>query len=292
MRICRYDDDRLGLVTDGAVHDATAALNNLPVACWPYPPGDVLIANLDKLRGPIVDAAATSPAVPLAAVRLRAPVANPSKILAAPVNYAKHRDEARADAAIHHDADIKTIDYYGLFAKPVSSLAGPGDGVALRFTDRRNDHEVELAVVIGKTGSDIARAGAMAHVAGYAIGLDMTVRGTEDRSLRKGLDTFSVVGPWLVTADEVPVPDALDLEIAVNGELRQRSNTRHLIFDVAKLITYASSFYTLYPGDIIMTGTPEGVGPVGPGDVMTARIEAIGAMEVAVRAHAPAANRR
>jgi len=113
----------------------------------------------------------------------------------------------------------------------------------------------------------------------------MTVRGTEDRSLRKGVDTYSVLGPWLVTADEIADPDKLDLEILVNDEMRQKSNTSNLIFDCAKLIEYASAFMTLYPGDIIMTGTPEGVGPVVPGDTMQARIEGIGSMSVPVRAH-------
>ncbi len=134
-------------------------------------------------------------------------------------------------------------------------------------------------------GADISRAEAMDHVAAYAIGLDMTVRGTEDRSLRKGVDTYSVLGPWLVTADEIANPDALDLEILVNKEMRQKSNTANLIFDCAKLIEYASAFMTLYPGDIIMTGTPEGVGPVVPGDTMQARIEGIGSMSVPVRTH-------
>jgi len=169
--------------------------------------------------------------------------------------------------------------------REIATLVGPGDGVALRFADRRNDHEVELAMVIGQGGSDIARADALSHVAAYAIGLDMTVRGTEDRSLRKGIDGYSVLGPWLVTADEIPDPDSLEFELRVNDVVRQKSNTDQLIFDCARLIEYASSFMTLYPGDIIMTGTLEGVGPVEPGDVMQASITGIGAMSVAVRAH-------
>ena len=173
----------------------------------------------------------------------------------------------------------------GLFLKSNTSLVGPGEGVPVRFADRRNDHEVELVVVVGAGGSDIAEADAMAHVAGYAVGLDMSVRGTEDRSLRKSLDGFTVLGPWLVTADEIADPGNLDLDVAVNGEVRQASNTRHLIFDIPRLIAYASTFYTLYSGDLIMTGTPEGVGPVVPGDVMTARIDGIGEMTVAVRGH-------
>ena len=189
-----------------------------------------------------------------------------------------------ADRNISFGQDVKTIDHYGLFLKASSALAGPSEGVRLRFTDRRNDHEAELAVVIGREGTDIPEAEALDHVAGYAIGLDMTVRGTEDRSLRKSIDTYAVVGPWLVTRDEIADPEDLALALWVNGEIRQESNTAYHIFGVRRLIAYASSFYTLHPGDIIMTGTPEGVGPVVPGDVMRVEIEGIGAMEVKVRA--------
>ena len=160
---------------------------------------------------------------------------------------------------------------------------GPSEGVALRFTDRRNDHEVELAVVIGKAGSAIPAAKALDHVAGYAIGLDMTVRGTEDRSVRKSVDSYSVLGPWLVTADEIPDPNNLDLSITVNNEPRQKSNTRMLILNVQQCIEFFSSYYTLLPGDIIMSGTPEGVGPVKNGDLMIAEVEKVGRMEVRVR---------
>lgn len=286
MRFCRYDEDRVGLVRGNEVFDATVALDDLPPLNWPVPQGDHLIANLDALRPALEAAADESRPVAIESVSLKSPVANPGKIIGAPVNYYKHQEEAVADAAINLGRDIKTIDTYGLFMKANTSLVGPGEGVDLRFTDRRNDHEVELAMIIGQGGSDISRNDALSHVAAYAIGLDMTVRGTEDRSLRKGIDSYSVLGPWLVTADEIRNPDNLDFEIRVNDEVRQKSNTDMLIFDCAKLIEYASSFMTLYPGDIIMTGTPEGVGPVSPGDVMYASIDGIGGMSVAVRAHA------
>ena len=117
---------------------------------------------------------------------------------------------------------------------------------------------------------------------GYAIGLDMTVRGPEWPVFRKSADTYGVLGPWIVTADEIGDPNALDLSLAVNGELRQSSNTRYLIHDVQALIAYASSFYTLHPGDLIYTGTPDGVSPVQPGDVMDVQIENIGRIRVSV----------
>ena len=113
----------------------------------------------------------------------------------------------------------------------------------------------------------------------------MTARGPEDRSFRKSIDTYSVLGPWMVTADEIADPDNVPLEIAVNGEIKQRSNTSQLIYDCRKLIEWGSTFYTFYPGDVLFTGTPEGVSPVKPGDEMRARIAPIGEMSVPVRAH-------
>jgi 2-keto-4-pentenoate hydratase/2-oxohepta-3-ene-1,7-dioic acid hydratase in catechol pathway len=121
------------------------------------------------------------------------------------------------------------------------------------------------------------------------IGLDVTIRGSEDRSFRKSADSYSVLGPWLVTADEIPDPGRLDLQLAVNGEMRQQSNTSYLILGVAELIELASSFYTLHPGDVVFTGTPEGVSPIAPGDSIVATIERIGTMEVGVRADEAAA---
>ena len=138
--------------------------------------------------------------------------------------------------------------------------------------------------MIGRAGRHVARAEALGHVAGYCIGLDVSIRGSEDRSFRKSPDSYSVLGPWLVTADDIPDPGVLDLQITVNGALRQKSNTRYLILGVPELIELASSFYTLYPGDVIFTGTPEGVSPIQPGDEVSASIERIGSMDVRVRA--------
>jgi 2-keto-4-pentenoate hydratase/2-oxohepta-3-ene-1,7-dioic acid hydratase in catechol pathway len=206
------------------------------------------------------------------------------------VNYQTHLDEVRADKNLHHNttAHTVTIQTAGLFLKANSSLVGAGEGVVIRKPDRRTDHEVELAVVIGRTASHVARADALGYVAGYTIGLDITIRGTEDRSFRKSVDTHSVLGPWLVTADEIVDPGTLDLEIAVNGEQRQKSNTSRLILGVPELIELASSFYTLHPGDVIFTGTPEGVSPIEAGDEIVATIERIGTMRVHVRAAADA----
>jgi 2-keto-4-pentenoate hydratase/2-oxohepta-3-ene-1,7-dioic acid hydratase in catechol pathway len=284
MRLCRFDDNRLGVVVDEEVRDVTPVVARLPAQRWPLPKGDPLVAALGGLRPHIEAELARAPARPLAQVKLLSPVANPSKIVAAPVNYRRHLEEARADAEIHHQKQVEEIQRVGLFLKATSSLVGPSEGVALRYLDRRNDHEVELALVIGKPANRVRAADALDYVAGYAIGLDMTIRGPEERSLRKSCDSYCVLGPWMTTADEIADPRRLDLSIAVNGELRQRANTRDLVLGIGTLVELASSFYTLLPGDVLLTGTPEGVGPVRPGDVMDAAISGIGSMRVEVRA--------
>jgi 2-keto-4-pentenoate hydratase/2-oxohepta-3-ene-1,7-dioic acid hydratase in catechol pathway len=286
MRLCRFGDDRLGVVEGTTVRDVTAALDVLPPQRYPLPRYDLLIANLDAVTARIKSVLPQAPVLPLESVTLKSPVANPGKLVAAPVNYQKHLDEAKADPNIHHGqtGHVLTIQKAGLFLKATSSLVGPGEGVAVRMLDRRTDHEVELAFVIGREARHVPAREALSYVAGYAIGLDITIRGTEDRSFRKSPDSYSVLGPWLVTADEIPDPGSLDLHIEVNGGQRQHSNTRYLILSVPELIELASSFYTLYPGDVIYTGTPEGVSPIEPGDDIVATIERIGTMRVQVRA--------
>jgi 2-keto-4-pentenoate hydratase/2-oxohepta-3-ene-1,7-dioic acid hydratase in catechol pathway len=286
MRLCRFGDSRLGLVEGRKVRDVTAALDLLPAYRYPLPGFDPLIANLDKVTARIGEIAASAPVLDLDGLKLLSPVANPGKIVAAPVNYAAHLSEVASDSQLNagNPGHLVTIHKAGLFLKANSSLVGPGEGIALWHLERRNDHEVELAVVIGKRANHVRRKDALQYVAGYSIGLDISIRGQEDRSFRKSPDSYTVLGPWLVTPDEIPDPGQLDLSISLNGEVKQNSNTKYMTLGVAELIEMASSFYTLYPGDIISTGTPEGVSPIVPGDVIVASIEKIGSMEVKVRA--------
>ena len=223
--------------------------------------------------------------VPVADVKLLSPVARPSKAVAAPTNYADHIAEmaaARVASGSKHTAKIGTD---GIFLKASSSIVGPSEGIPVRFPERRTDHELELVIVIGRQGTDIAHDKALDHVAGYCLGLDMTIRGPEDRSFRKSPDGYAVLGPWMVTADEIANPDDVPLLLKVNGDVRQQSNTSHLVYGIRRLIEFASSFYTLYPGDVFYTGTPSGVGPVKPGDVITVESPLIGTMTVPVRSH-------
>jgi 2,4-diketo-3-deoxy-L-fuconate hydrolase len=287
MRICRFDDDRLGVVIGDLVHDVTAAQDQIRASA-PYDmKGDAVIAALPAWRQRLEEMAGKTPGKLVSQVRLLAPVARPSKAMAAPTNYRKHIEEMRAKREHEGQAPKRSSDIgeAGIFLKANSAIVGPSEGIPLRFPDRRNDHEIELVVIIGKQGSDIPRARALDYVAGYCLGLDMTVRGPEDRSFRKSVDGYAPLGPWMVTADEIADPNNLSMTLHVNDALRQQPHTKDMIYDVQRLIEFASSFYTLYPGDVYFTGTAEGVGPVKPGDWLRASCEAIGEMKIEVRAH-------
>jgi 2-keto-4-pentenoate hydratase/2-oxohepta-3-ene-1,7-dioic acid hydratase in catechol pathway len=285
MRICRFNNNRIGIVRDESVFDVTPALDILPAHRYPFPMGDALIENLDTLRPKMEELADGTAGIPVSDVAFLSPVANPTKIIGVPQNYEEHAQETLVDQAISHGIPRRKMEDQGLFLKANSALVGPSEGVAVRFPERRTDHEAELGVVIGRKGSDIAYDEALSYVAGYAIALDMVVRGREDRSFRKSVDTYAVLGPWMVTADEVPDPGNIDFSLSVGDEVRQKNNTRNLILDLPGQIVWASKFYSLHPGDIIMSGTCAGVAQVKPGDVMQIEFDGIGAMDVPVRAH-------
>jgi 2-keto-4-pentenoate hydratase/2-oxohepta-3-ene-1,7-dioic acid hydratase in catechol pathway len=282
MRLVVFGDGRLGLLREDAVVDVSD-LVGAGGAEWP--PTFLLraIAEFPRLRPRLAEALGSRPGVPVDRVQLQAPVVFPSKIIAAPVNYRLHIEEMRPLVT----GELHAIERYGVFLKAPSSIVGPGATIELPFPDRRTDHEVELGVVIGRPARNVAMADAMRHVFGYTGVMDITVRGDEDRSTRKSFDTFTPVGPVLVTADEIPDPQVLQLQLWVNGERRQDGNTRDMIWSVPRLVEYASHVMTLNPGDLLSTGTPDGVGPLRPGDRVTMEIERIGRMAVRVELRAP-----
>ena len=283
MKICRFGENRYGVVRDGAVYDITSLVESV-VAGSRLVRGDAVIAHLPAIAERLTAASLGAPASSAGDAAFLSPVINPTKIVAAPVNYEAHIVESEADPGITFNHAVARIDKAGLFLKASSSLVGAADGVAVAFPDRRTDHEIELGLVIGRECRDVPVERAFDVVAGYAIALDMSVRGTEDRSMRKSLDSYSVLGPWLVTPDEMPDPNDVNFTLTVNGAIKQQSNTSRLIINVQRLIAWASRWYTLYPGDVLMTGTPEGVGPVGAGDTMHCVMDHIGEMTVTVRA--------
>lgn len=213
-------------------------------------------------------------------VRYGVPVVGVGKIVAIGLNYRDH--------AIESNLPIPTEPM--MFMKAVTSLSGPNDDVMLPEGATHGDWEVELGVVIGRTCRYVAEADALDHVAGYVLANDVSERFNQKErgtqwSKGKGHDTFCPVGPWLVTPDEIGDPQALDMRLDVNGVRMQTGNTRTMIFGVAELIAYVSRFVTLLPGDLLITGTPPGVGEgkkpekifLKPGDVMELAIDKLGA---------------
>jgi 2,4-diketo-3-deoxy-L-fuconate hydrolase len=288
MKLCRFDEDRLGVVVGNMVHDVTAAQDEIRKSARYDMKGDAVIAALPTWRPRIEEMAKTVAGKPLSSVKLLSPIARPSKTMAAPTNYKKHIEEMRSRTDLPREATQRQppdIGKAGIFLKSNSSIVGPSEGIPLRFLDRTNEHEIELVAVIGKQGTNIPKDKAKEYIAGYTLGLDMTCRGGEDRSFRKSIDGYSVLGPWFVTADEIANPDDVTVTLTVNGVLKQTADTKDLIYDIGRLIEFASSFYTLYPGDVYYTGTPQGVSAVKPGDVLRGKCEQVGEFEIAVRAH-------
>jgi 2-keto-4-pentenoate hydratase/2-oxohepta-3-ene-1,7-dioic acid hydratase in catechol pathway len=280
MHLASLDDHSLGVVLGS---QAVVLDDVVRAAGWR--PGGLsamrfAIANWPSLEKAVRRAAETKPRVQLSQHTLRTPVPDPSKIVAAPINYLDHQ---------HEMSQTSTVSDLGVFLKAPSSLLDPGGTVQLPYHDRRFDQEGELAVIIATTARNVSADDAPRHVFGYTALLDITMRGGEDRSTRKSFDTFTPVGPWITTADAVPRPDDVDLTCRVSGEVRQRVNTRKLLWGVADLVSYVSSIMTLLPGDIVTTGTPAGVGPLEPDDDIEVTLSGIGSLSVTVASDHPVA---
>lgn len=292
MRLALFDDLRLGVVSASGdtIKDITGALP------WPHQT-DALAAgwwrclcrDFDVVRPSIEAELGVAPPRAIEDVTLRAPVLNPGKVIATASNYAAHVTEMRDEVLdrVAGRVDDWLLDF-DVFLKAPTSIVGPADAVVLPAVPVRENkeihHESELALVIGRGGTDIPADEALDHVLGYTIGLDMTVRGNGDRSRRKSYDTFTPIGPWIVTADEIGDPGSLDVALDVGTEARQRASTADLLVDVPGIVAYASSVMTLVPGDVILTGAPPGVGAVAAGETLHASISRIGAMDIPVRA--------
>lgn len=216
----------------------------------------------------------------LGAVRLRAPVPRPAKIICLGLNYRDH--------AIETNMPIPETPV--LFSKYASSVIGPDEAIQIPRASQSVDYEAEFAFVIGRGGRHIPAGRAMEHVAGYTIANDVSVRDYQMRTgqwmIGKTFDTHCPMGPWLVTRDEVPDPHALDISLTVNGEKLQSSNTKQLIFRIPDIIAYLSAAFTLEPGDVILTGTPSGVGMARkpqrwlvPGDRVRIEVQGVGVLE-------------
>lgn len=275
MRFIQYDQGRLGLLTDDG--DGIIDLTDRLGLDGPDPLKEYMRGDYDASAHADAD-----PDLSVEEAHVGPPVRRPGKVIAAPLNYENHIEEAIADRDITTE-EWFTIEDKGYFLKAPSSVVGPDDGIELPFSDRRCDHEIELAFVMGEDVKDVSsEEEAWDAIFGYTILLDISVRGDQDRSNRKSYDTFTVVGPAVVTPDEVGDPQDLDLELQLNGETRQHDNTGDMVYNCANVVQYASIGATIEAGDVITTGTPEGVGALSDGDTIDAAIENVGSMTVDV----------
>lgn len=285
MKIARFDGGRIGVVSGDQIVDVTSICSVDP-AEWP-PVGIVrVIAGFDALRPQLEAAVAAGGGERLADVRLETPVPWPNKLLALPNNYAAHTAEmtGRSYAAT---SGPRSADAAGFFMKANSSMVGPVDTIELPGGDKADrlfHHECELAIVVGKRARNVSAADARDYIFGYACLLDMTMRGQEERVMRKSYETFTPVGPWITTSDEVGPTDDIELKLWVNGELRQHAFVREMVVGICEAIEMISAVTTLEPGDVIASGTMAGVGPVVDGDSVRIAIDKVGEMTLPVKA--------
>jgi 2-keto-4-pentenoate hydratase/2-oxohepta-3-ene-1,7-dioic acid hydratase in catechol pathway len=280
MRLCIFDADRVGVIDR---HDRIADITSLVApSTAPRDRMTALIESWEEVKA-AVEQAVQQADLPLDEVILRAPQPRPGKIIAAPVNYRRHQLEMGGDDGVYPNAEIKTIETYAGFIKASSSITGPDGSIELPEEGRRVDHEAEIGVIIGRRARAVSRRDAYDHIFGFVPLLDITIRGEEDRSFRKSMDTFTPIGPAIVTSDEVTDPENIAFELTVDGELRQRSNTNLMIYGIGRLIELYSQAMTLEPGDLIATGTPEGVGPITRGQEVVLTVPAIGQLTMQVR---------
>lgn len=276
VKVALFNDNRLGIVDRDRIADISELVD------WNHErPQESLVhfmSNFDALKATVESVLSERPTLSLSEVMLCPPVPNPSKIVAAPVNYYLHQDEMNAQ---FNNAEY-TVEKLGFFLKAPSSIIGPGETVLLPNLDRRFDHEAELAFVVSRQAKDVPRNKAHEYIFGYFALMDITMRGKEDRPMRKSFDTFTPIGPWIVTSDEIGNPNELGFKLWVNDEVRQAANTSDLIYDCYQFFEAVSQVMTLLPGDIVTTGTPEGVGPVRPGDAVRIQIDRIGGFSVRV----------
>ena len=271
MKLVRYGQpgtEKPGLIdNDGKLRDLSGVITDFTADQL----SDEALAKLAKLDQDTLPLVSGNP-------RLGVPVAHISKYIAIGLNYSDHAKEAK----------MQVPKEPIVFMKAVSCLCGPNDDIILPLDSKKSDWEIELGIIIGKKAQYVSEEDALNYVAGYCVTDDLSERefqierGTQwDKG--KGCDTFGPVGPWLVTRDEVPDPQNLDIYLDVNGQRMQKGNTKTMIFSAAKIVSYLSHFMTLLPGDVICTGTPPGVGMgrdpqvfLKPGDVVVAGIVGLG----------------
>jgi len=293
MKICHYNDALAGAVVGDKLYPISDALMN----AGHLKPGYTMVEVIERMANEPAAmkcarfAVQTGSSMPLAAVKLLAPILNPPAIWAAAANYKAHQAEMKEKMKSYDRSDLGKDDLMAeFFLKPASSIIGPGGSVILPRASKDVDFECELCAVIGKTARYVSEDKALEHVFGYTICWDFSQRdpwgrGRQNtRNIRKGFDTFTGLGPWIVTREEIDEPQNLAIRVEQNGKLVMSAHTGDMICGLREHIRFLSSIMTLKSGVLITTGTPAGVAKLAPGDRLKGSIERIGEMEVEVQA--------
>jgi 2-keto-4-pentenoate hydratase/2-oxohepta-3-ene-1,7-dioic acid hydratase in catechol pathway len=293
MKICHYDNNQAGVIVADNVYNIGDPLMKAGLARNGYTMLEIIdaLANNSKAMQIARDASQDGAGIPLNSVKLLAPITNPGSLWAAAANYRAHQKEMieRMGSA---DRVTKTKDELmaEFFLKTTSSIIGPGDTIILPKISKLVDFECELCAVIGKRARKVTEEQALDYVFGYTICWDISQRdpwgkGVQNtRNIRKGFDTFSALGPWIVTRDEIDEPQNLTIKVLQNGKEAMTAHTSDMICGLRDHIRFLTSCVTLRPGDLITTGTPAGVSKLNDGDHLHGTIEKIGSMELSVKA--------
>jgi 2-keto-4-pentenoate hydratase/2-oxohepta-3-ene-1,7-dioic acid hydratase in catechol pathway len=292
MKICQYNEHEAGAVEGDRVYPLGASLLGAGHLRPRYSMPEVIEALANEPAAlQCARQAMKGRSLALAQVKLHAPIENPPSLWAAAANYKAHQAEMRAASGGPDRSDFTKDDLMAeFFLKPSSSIVGPGGTIVLPRVSKHVDYECELCAVIGRKARNVGEAQALDVVFGYTICWDISQRDPwgrnrqNTRNIRKGFDTFTALGPWIVTKDELPEPQATRIDVELNGQHVMTAHTRDMICGVRDHIRFLSSVLTLRPGDLITTGTPAGVAKLAPGDKLKGRIEGIGEMTLSVEA--------
>jgi 2-keto-4-pentenoate hydratase/2-oxohepta-3-ene-1,7-dioic acid hydratase in catechol pathway len=292
MRICHYNEHEAGAVEGERVYPIGATLVGAGHLRQGYTMQEVIEAlanNAEAMQ--CVRQTLKGRSIPLAEVTLLAPIENPPSLWCAAANYKDHQAEMRTASGGPDRSDFTKDDLMAeFFLKPSSSIIGPGGTIELPKVSKHVDYECELCAVIGRKARHVAEENALDYVFGYTILWDISQRDPwgrnrqNTRNIRKGFDTFTALGPWIVTKDELPEPQDTKIHVELNGRHVMTAHTRDMICGVRDHIRFLSSVVTLRPGDLITTGTPAGVAKLAPGDKLKGRIERVGEMSLGVAA--------
>jgi 2-keto-4-pentenoate hydratase/2-oxohepta-3-ene-1,7-dioic acid hydratase in catechol pathway len=291
MKICHYNGNEAGIVEGERVYPIGPALIAAGHLRQGYSMQEVIDALANRAEAMQCARQAKGQSLALKDVKLLAPILNPPSLWAAAANYKDHQAEMKKASGGPDRGSFSKDDLMAeFFLKPTSSIIGPGDAIVIPRISKHVDFEAELCAVIGKPARRVSEDKALEHVFGYTICWDISQRDPwgrdrqNTRNIRKGFDTFTALGPWIVTRDELPEPQDTRIEVELNGKHVMTAHTKDMICGLRDHIRFLSSVLTLRPGDLITTGTPAGVAKLAPGDKLKGRIERIGEMTLNVEA--------